>query len=209
MRQICWLVGVATLLVVVVGSGVAVADGNVPDVPLRGPISFEAFDLDGSGAISPEEFDQTHIRRDEAREQAGLPSTRRRHAFGDVDADGNGQITSGELRAVHGAGREGRGQGPGRGAGRGMGSGHGPSSFADFDLDGDGAVSEQEFIDARTQRIGERVREGRMMRGLITAPSFAERDTDGDGSLTPEEFAAGIQTHQERMKGEAPDGVDP
>jgi Ca2+-binding EF-hand superfamily protein len=209
MRQVRCLVGVATLVVAVGGGGVASAGGDVPDVPLRGPIPFEAFDLDGSGAISRQEFDQTHTRRDQAREQAGLPSTRRRHAFGDVDADGNGQITSEELHAVHGARGDGRGRGPGSGRGLGMGRGDGPPAFSEFDLNGDGRIDEPEFAEARAARVTERAKEGRRLRGMATAPPFAELDTDGDGSLTPDEFGAGARRHRQGGGHGAPDQVEP
>jgi Ca2+-binding EF-hand superfamily protein len=202
------LLGVAAL-VMMMGSGIAMADGDTQFLPLQGPISFEAFDLDGSGAISEQEFDQVRARRAEAREKAGLSPPRQSRSFSSIDSDGDGAITREELEAAHGAAGAGPGQGPGMQGGRGRGMGGGPPAFSDFDLNGDGAISEQEFIDARTKRIAERVREGRMMRGLPTAPSFADRDTDGDGILTPDEFAAGIRTHQERMGGEAPAGAGP
>ena len=99
------------------------------------------------------------------------------------------------------------GGGPGMGGGRGMGGS--PPSFSDFDLNGDGGIDEQEFIDVRTKRIAERVKEGRKMRGLITAPSFSDLDSDGDGSLTREVFDTGMRNHGQRMHGDAPGGVEP
>lgn len=81
-----------------------------------------------------------------------------------------------------------------------------PPTFSDFDLDGDGAIDEQEFIDARTKRIAERMKEGRMMRGLTTPHTFSDMDSDGDGSLTAEEFDAGVRDHwQQRHRGVPPD----
>lgn len=62
-------------------------------------------------------------------------------------------------------------------------------SFESFDLNGDGAVTEQEFEQARAQRIAERSQQGYMMRNLHNAPSFAEFDLNGDGQMTPDEFA--------------------
>ena len=208
MRGTPGLLGVAAMLVVM-GGGMAVAGEDAAELPLRGPIPFEAFDLDGSGAISEREFDQVHARRDEAREQAGLPSTRRHHAFGDVDADGNGQITSEELNAVHGARGGGRGLGPGTGRGSGMGGEAGPPAFSDFDLNGDGSIDEPEFAEARAARVTARAKEGRRLRGMATAPPFADLDTDGDGSLTPDEFAAGVRRHWQGGPQGAPDQVEP
>ena len=77
------------------------------------------------------------------------------------------------------------------GGGMGMGSGRGNMpSFADFDTNGDGKISEQEFTDGRARRMAERAKEGRPMRNLNAATSFADIDTDHDGSISPEEFAA-------------------
>lgn len=74
-------------------------------------------------------------------------------------------------------------------------------TFADFDRNGDGRISEQEFDATRSERIAQRASEGRPMRGLAGAPSFAEIDRDGDGSISRAEFAA----HQQAMpKGRGP-----
>jgi len=72
-------------------------------------------------------------------------------------------------------------------------------SFADFDLNGDGKISEAEFTEARTARISQRATEGRQMRGLADALSFAEIDTNSDGSISPEEFAAAKALHGQQM----------
>jgi len=200
------LLGVAALAIMT-GSEIAMADGDAPSVPLQGPIPFEVFDLDGNGAISQQEFDQVRARRAEAREKAGLPSSRQSRSFTGIDSDGDGEIDPEELQAAHSA----AGAGPGQGSGmqRGRGGGGSPPAFSDFDLNGDGAIDEQEFIDARTKRIAERMQEGRMMRGLTTPHTFTDMDTDADGSLTPEEFAAETQRHRQGMGRGAPAGVEP
>lgn len=66
----------------------------------------------------------------------------------------------------------------------------GPPSFADFDANGDGAVSEQEFNEFRAQRMGSRAVEGRPMRNAGQGPAFSDFDTDGNGSISPDELAA-------------------
>jgi Ca2+-binding EF-hand superfamily protein len=194
MEESCRLLGAAALMAVV-GAGIAIAESDRPSPPLQGPIPFEAFDLDGSGGISAQEFAEVHTRRDQEREKAGLSPFRPGRSFSSIDADGNGAIDPAELQAAQGPGGGGRG----RGQGGGMGPGGGPPAFSEFDLNGDGAITEKEFIDARTKRIAERVREGRMMSGLPTAPGFSDLDTDGSGSLTPEEFAVGMRSHGQGM----------
>ena len=208
MEGSCRLLGVAALMTVI-GSGIAPAQIDSPSLPLRGPIAFEALDLDGNGGISEQEFDEVHGRRAEERREAGLPAMHEGRPFGSLDSDGSGEITPEELEAVHGAAEPGSAKGPGMRGERGKGRGGSPPTFSDFDLDGDGVVGEQEFRDARTTRIAKRVREGRMMRGLVNAPTFSDLDTDGDGSLTLDEFAAAEQRHRQGMGGSAPAGVDP
>jgi hypothetical protein len=81
----------------------------------------------------------------------------------------------------------------------GKGKGMNMPSFADFDLDGDGAISNDEFNKAHAERIAQNAKEGRKMKGLATMPSFADIDTDGDGSLSPAEFAAHQAKHHAEM----------
>ena len=202
------LLGVAAL-VMMMGGGVAMAGGESASLPLQGPIPFEVFDLDGNGSISQQEFDQVRARRAEAREKAGLPSTSGSRSFGSLDGNADGEVTLEEFQAAHVAAGAGASQGPGRRGGRGRGMGGSPPAFSEFDLNGDGAIDEQEFIDARTKRIAERIREGRMMRGLTTPHTCSDMDTDGDGSLTPEEFDMGVRNHRQQMGSEAPPKVEP
>jgi Ca2+-binding EF-hand superfamily protein len=90
-----------------------------------------------------------------------------------------------------------------------MGRGVAPPVFSDFDLNGDGRIDEPEFAQARAARVTARAKEGRMLRGMATAPPFADLDTDGDGSLTQEEFAAAVQRHWQGGDHRAPGGVQP
>ena len=72
-------------------------------------------------------------------------------------------------------------------------------TFADFDLNGDGKMTEDEFNKARSERIAKRAKEGRKMKNLANAPSFSDIDTDDDGSVSPEEFAAHQAEHHSKM----------
>lgn len=80
----------------------------------------------------------------------------------------------------------------------------GPPVFADFDSNGDGVLSEQEFVDGRNKRIAERAAAGFPMRGLNQAEEFKTLDRNGDGGITPDEFTAHQQGHmQNRPMGPA------
>ena len=76
------------------------------------------------------------------------------------------------------------------------GMGHNMPVFADFDLNGDGSITETEFLKARSERIAKRAQEGRQMKNLANAPSFQDIDTDDDGVLSNEEFAAHQAEHK-------------
>ena len=73
---------------------------------------------------------------------------------------------------------------------------HNMPSFDDFDLDGDDAITEEEFYKARADRIAKRVAEGRQMKNIANAPSFADIDTDDSGGVDRDEFSA----HQAKCK---------
>jgi hypothetical protein len=77
-----------------------------------------------------------------------------------------------------------------------QGMGRNMPTFADFDLDGDGAITEEEFYKARAERIAKRAQEGRKMKNLANAPSFDDIDTDDDGSVSPDEFGAHQAEHR-------------
>ena len=69
-------------------------------------------------------------------------------------------------------------------------------TFADCDLDGDGAITKDEFTKARSERIAKRAQEGRQMKNLATAPSFDDIDVDDNGEIDADEFAAHQAEHR-------------
>ena len=81
-----------------------------------------------------------------------------------------------------------------------QGHGHGPAAFTDFDVNGDGSISESEFNSVREQRMAARAAEGRQMRCAAQAPSFADLDTDDNGRLSAEELTAGQKAHMEKCR---------
>ena len=76
----------------------------------------------------------------------------------------------------------------------------GPPTFEEFDTDGDGFVSEEEFNTLRSERIAARAAEGRQMKGMASAPAFSTIDTNGDGRLDEDEFTAGRDAHMKAMR---------
>lgn len=173
-------------------------------IPKHGPIPFAAYDIDGSGAISEQEFQQIRSQRMQARAAEGRSMRRagKAPAFSSFDTNKDGQLSPEELATGQQTQMQKRQGKMGQGAGMGDGScmGKNMPAFSEFDLDSDGAITEKEFYEARSQRIGERVKQGHAMKGLRTAPSFADVDSDGNGELTPEEFAAGQAKHKQRMQ---------
>lgn len=76
----------------------------------------------------------------------------------------------------------------------------GPPTFSEFDTNGDGFVSEEEFNTLRAARIAERAGEGRQMRGLENAPPFSDFDSNDDGKLDEDEFTKGRKAHMKAMR---------
>lgn len=176
------------------------------EIPLRGPISFTAYDKDSNGLISEQEFSAIRGERMATRATEGRPmrGAASAPAFSALDTNGDGQLTQDELAAgqkVQMEKRRGMGMGMGRGRGMGRGMGRNMPSFSEYDLDGDGKIVEKEFNEARGKRIGERAQQGYQMRNLGSAPSFADIDTSGDGAISTEEFS-GHQSlrRQQRMQ---------
>jgi hypothetical protein len=89
-----------------------------------------------------------------------------------------------------GMGPGGGGMGMGQNQGMGKGMGRNMPAFSEYDLNGDGKITEKEFNEARSKRISERAQQGYQMRNLGSAPSFADIDANRNGEISVEEFAA-------------------
>ncbi len=72
-------------------------------------------------------------------------------------------------------------------------------AFADCDLDDDGAITEDEFTRARSERIAKRAQQGHQMKNIANAPSFHDIDTDDDGVINRDEFAAHQAEHKKKI----------
>ena len=77
---------------------------------------------------------------------------------------------------------------------------HSPPPFSEFDANGDGLVSEEEFTTFRAERMKAKAEAGKQMKGAATAPAFSDLDTDGDGMLSEAELTAGQHAHMKAMR---------
>ena len=82
----------------------------------------------------------------------------------------------------------------------GSGGMHQPPAFTEFDLDGDGFVTEEECTAFRARRMTAMAEAGKPMKGAKTAPDFADADTDGDGKLTEDELTTAQVAHRQAMR---------
>ncbi len=94
--------------------------------------------------------------------------------------------------------RDGSGAGQSKGEGKGN-AGENMPTFADFDTDGDGAITEAELTAARTDRMTENAEAGKLLKNVANAPEFSTLDTNADGTIDATEFTA-HQTEQRETK---------
>ncbi|HID46834.1 MAG TPA: hypothetical protein EYP34_13920 [Chromatiaceae bacterium] len=191
----------------VTGSVLALAVQAV-EIPARGPIPFAAYDQNDDGSISEAEFSATRAERMAAKAAAGMPmrGAADQPAFTAFDTNGDGQLSPEELaegqqkmQQMRRSMGKGAGRGPGMGRGRRGGANNMPA-FADFDLNGDGGISEDEFLQAQSKRISERSQAGYPMRNIGNIAVFGEIDSNKDGIISAEEFSAHQIQHRQQMK---------
>jgi len=73
----------------------------------------------------------------------------------------------------------------------------GPIPFANYDRDGNGSISEQEFNQVRSERMAAKAAQGRPMKGAGNAPLFMSFDVNQDGQLTEQELIVGQQAQMQ------------
>lgn len=115
MRKMTQVIGMAVFVGAFFLSG-AVAQAD--DVPARGPAPFTAYDADGNGSISEQEFNALKDQRRTERADEGRPGFGLANAptFSEMDANGDGRLSQEELAASqqNQSGKGGMGMGQGR-----------------------------------------------------------------------------------------------
>ena len=167
--------------------------------PVGSPLPFAAYDRDGNGVVTEQEFIAVQAQQRAARDAAGAPlgGAANTPSFAVLDLNSDGQVTLEEFNTVQPsavpAGAGPMGAGPRMGLSAGMG---GMPSFADLDENHDVSLSPSEFNDARANRAVEKSQAGQPLGSLRNAPPFGALDTNGDGRISPEEFAAAQAEHE-------------
>ena len=175
------------------------------NVIVGGPLPFTAYDQDGNGSISQEEFNRVHERQISERAAAGAPmdGVANTTTFAVFDRNGDGQVTAAEFATVQppapSSGPGTRGSGPQMGLSDGDGGAMAGTlpAFADLDENHDGSLSASEFNDARANRAVEKSQQGLPIGSLRNAPTFEAIDLNGDGRISAEEFAAVQAQHSQ------------
>jgi len=158
--------------------------------------------------ITQAEFENTQQARMTKQAESGkmMRNAANAPAFGDIDANADGNIDATEFRN-HQMNRMQQ-----RPAGQGMNNaqntvqtkvqGRMMSSFNDFDANGDGAITQTEYENAQQARMTKQAESGKMMRNAANAPAFGDIDANGDGTIDATEF----RNHQMNRMQQRPAG---
>ncbi|WP_168427328.1 hypothetical protein [Candidatus Colwellia aromaticivorans] len=76
-----------------------------------------------------------------------------------------------------------------------------PIPFANYDRDGNGLISRQEFIQVKNERIAAIVAQGLSMSDIGNSLSFVAIDEDRNGQLSENELVSGQQTQIQNRRG--------
>jgi Ca2+-binding EF-hand superfamily protein len=203
MKNLTRLLALGVSITAICGTQPALAQSA--DSSVGGPLPFAAYDTDGSGSVTEQEFSAVQARQKAERAAAGAPmgGAANTTPFAVFDLNGDGTVSPAEFDTVQPATATGgpgsMGSGPRMGLSSGLGSegAGGVSSFTDLDENKDGGISPSEFNDARANRAVEKSQEGQPLGSLRNAPPFSALDFNGDGRISPEEFASAQAEHRQ------------
>lgn len=147
----------------------------------RGSIPSLAFDANDDGLISKKEFD---------------------YVFFEFDTNGDGQLDRQEIIAGRKALMDKRfeRQVQQHRALRKDRMGGMMPVFEDFDLDGDGKITESEFSKAHEKRMAMMQERGYPMMHMAERPTFASIDSNGDSAIDRAEFRKHQDEHHRKMR---------
>ena len=153
----------AIIMAILSGAFTLASAESEEEIPIRGPIPFATYDLDGSGIIDAEEFTAVQTERQQQRAMQRIPKSNAPPppTFADFDRNGDGGINEDELLAGQKAQMLKRADMMETGKPPGIGMGHIPL-FSEFDLNNDGVIMEHEYTEAQEKRVSEREKLGFM-----------------------------------------------
>jgi Ca2+-binding EF-hand superfamily protein len=159
----------------------ALMSGGVGAAPWGAP-GHPAFDRNGDGQVSEEEFQAMRAERMAERARQGYPMHGARHApsFSDFDQDSDGNLTPEEIRDGIAAQRQKMMQQRPR-----RGSGCGPQGCPQAVTEAAAPAPAQAAPESTAASSDAKAAPGRKGKAR---PGFAEFDSNGDGFISPEEF---------------------
>jgi len=200
-------------LVMLLVSGALVAGMN------QNMSSFSDFDADGDGKVTQSEFENLQQSKMTANANAGklMRNVGNAPTFDMVDTNKDGFVDMNEFsiqqqknmqRQMSQRANNGNRQGMNQGMNQGMRGGNGPrqgmnrnmSSFSDFDVDGDGKVTQSEFENLQQSKMTANANAGKLMRNAGNVPTFDMVDTNKDGFVDMNEFSIQQQKNMQRNR---------
>jgi Ca2+-binding EF-hand superfamily protein len=169
---------------VVLGSlGVIASALLAQDLPERGPVPFAAYDVNGDGYVSKQEFYDIRDARMQQKATAGMPMRNAGNApdFEVLDTNKDGQLSELELL---------------RGQNANMQNNKGNKGNQNYNNMKDGVLSKQELEESRDKRMEQKAADGKMLKNSANRMDFEDIDANGDGQISKEEFL----NHQMRRK---------
>ena len=179
---------------------------HAEQMPQRGPIPFNIYDIDSNGYISQDEFSTRRGQRMESRAAQGYPlqNMALEPDFMQFDTDKDGRLNQDEL-AIGQQQQMQKRRNMGQGRNRGMNSARNMPRFEDFDQNKDGVLTADEFnagmhkyIQQRrnmmqSQRMGMRQGQGQRQQGQRgmnrrNRPAFENFDGNKDGFISEQEL---------------------
>lgn len=177
--------------------------------------SFSDFDVDGNGKITQSEFDNTQERNMLANKNAGYPmqNANNRPTFSMFDTNQDGSIDANEFSMKQQTNMQGNmSQKSNKVRGQGMknnmnganfaqkGMNQNAHSFSEFDVDGNGKVTQSEYENAQQRNISANKNAGKLMRNADNRPNFNMVDTNKDGYIDANELTIQQQKNMQKNR---------